>query len=513
MADTVLTETATAIRTYEELRTRLTDLSQWTSTPLTWFPSRWLYEDTQRLDAGYYADDVFAARRLLTDCGFEIKQLQTLGVEAYHLTQSQPRSNFKRIYTTHDQGTPFLTTSQIYAFRPDTDKYLSPSMEKLDEMLVSPGVILISRSGTVARPVLVGQRLSQFAITDDAIRVQSGKLPVGYLYAYLCSWIGQTLLRKNQYGVTVKHLESPHLLALLCPRLSENAEQYIHSEITHAYALRDEANDLLDEADALLHHELGLPHFNESLVPYLTLPPREDTGLPEIPDPQAFIVNAEDLNERLDASYHVPIARTAIELLYKAKYSPVPLSKIADGVYIPPRFKRIYVQEAYGVPFIRPSQLPQMRPFDLDYISKLTKELDLLELQQGDVLVSTDGTVGRISLVTKRIAGWAGSNNIGRITYGNTDGRNGYIAAFLSSPYGYHQLTREIYGGVVDHIERYHIEGVLIPQAPSDVQRAIGEKVVLAYEKKDEATALEETAIRELEQTLETRAQGYAVDW
>ena len=60
-------------------------------------------------------------------------------------------------------------------------------------------------------------------------------------------------------------------------------------------------------------------------------------------------------------------------------------------------------------------------------------------------------------------------------------------------------------------------DGELVLAAVHDhawrLDRAIGEKVVLAYEKKDAATALEEAAIHELEQTLETRAQGYAVDW
>ncbi|MBN2005773.1 MAG: restriction endonuclease subunit S [Anaerolineae bacterium] len=515
MADRVLTDNAPAIRTYEDLRTRLTDLSQWTSTPLTWFSSRWLHENTCRLDASYYANDVFSAQRLLRDCGLDVQQLQFLKVKAHHLTQSQPRSNFKRIYTTPEHGTPFLTTSQIYAFRPEPDKYLSPVMEKLTEMLVTAGMILISRSGTVARPVLVNQRLSQFAITDDAIRVQSGELLAGYLYAYLCSWIGQTLLSKSQYGVTVKHLESPHLLALLCPRLPPEDEQNIHNEIIRAYVLRDEANDLLDEADTLLHQELGLPRFDESLVPYLTAAPRENTGLPEMPHPQAFTVNATDLHERLDASYHVPIARTAIELLRKGKYAPIQLGKMVDNVFLPPRFKRIYVDQVYGVPFLQGSHLPQMQPYDFKYISREANEQQIEQclIQPGWILLTRSGTIGRIGVVSSAQKEWAASEHMIRIVPNENKGHTGYIAAFLMTPYGQHQLTSKIHGAVVDELTTEDTESVWIPKAPADVQRAIGEKVVLAYEKKDAATALEEAAIHELEQTLETRAQGYAVDW
>jgi type I restriction enzyme, S subunit len=311
---------------------------------------------------------------------------------------------------------------------------------------------------------------------------------------------------KSQYGVTVKHLEAPHLLSVECPLLLEAEQEAIHNNILRAYTLRDEANDLLDEADELLHQELGLPRFDERLVPYLPLPPRRLANRLEMPHPRAFTVKVSDLAERLDASYHVPVVRTVIALLQKGKYPPVRLGGMAEGIFIPPRFKRIYVPKGYGVPFLRPSHLPQTRPYNLGYISKLTGVLDSLLLKKGDVLVTTDGTVGRIALVTTRIAGWAGSNNIARITYGNFDARNGYLAAFLSSPYGFFQLTREIYGGVVDHIEVPHLESVWTPDAPLDVQAAIGQRVA-AFEKKDEATAIEEATIRWVETIVEKAAQ------
>lgn len=210
-----------------------------------------------------------------------------------------------------------------------------------------------------------------------------------------------------------------------------------------------------------------------------------------------------ELNGRLDASYHIPVARTAIKLLHKGKYPVSALGQIAEAIVIPPRFKRLYVAKEFGVPFLRPSHLPHMRFHDLGYISHKTPCLNELRLKQGDVLITTDGTVERISLVTTRISGWAGSNNIGRVTYGSDDGRNGYLAAFLSSPYGFHQLNREIYGGVVDHIEGPHIAEVQIPIAPIELQREIGRRVVTAFEKKDEAAGIENETIAYLEKLLE----------
>jgi type I restriction enzyme S subunit len=327
-------------------------------------------------------------------------------------------------------------------------------------------------------------------------------VPSGYLYAYLSTWVGQALVSKDNMGSAIKHLEPHHVAAVPVPLLPEKQQRDVHEMVVTAYKLRDEANALLDEGDEMLHHELGLPQFDESLVPYLPTPTTEIANGLEVPHPRAFSIKASDLAERFDASYHVPVARSAIAILQKSRYAPVRLGRMVDNIFIPPRFKRIYVSAQYGIPFLRPSQIPQMRPYDLGYLSRKTEELEELLLHKGDVLVTTDGTVGRVALVSSRIAGWAGSNNIARITYGTENNRNGYVAAFLSSPYGFHQLTREIYGGVVDHIEVPHIAGTWIPDAPPELQEEIGKLVVEAYEKKDMASAIEEAAISRVEAAL-----------
>jgi type I restriction enzyme S subunit len=466
--------------------------------PPTTLSAHWLYQNEQRLDASYYADEAFSALRVVQDCGFEVIPLEEIVGELFY------PNRFKRVYAkTEADGVPFLTASAMLHFRPTSKVFLTNRSDSTAICRVSPGLILVTRSGTVGRCVIVGNRLARFAISDDAIRIQAKDVLTGYLYAFLASRIGQSLLSKDQYGSAIKHLEPHHIAGVPIPLLPEEEQQPIHNEILRAYALRDEANDLLDEADKLLHFQLGLPEFDESLVPYLPEPPRQPTDSPEMPYPPAFTVKASGLSDRFDASYHIPITQTVISLLRKGNYPLMRLGQLAENIFIPPRFKRIYVQEKeHGVPFLRPSHLPQMHPYDLGYISKLTGVLDSLLLKNGDVLVTTDGTVGRVALVTSTLTGWAGSNNIGRITYGSLDGRNGYLAAFLSSPYGFYQLTREIYGGVIDHIEVPHLEGVWVPEAPLDVQTFIGQRVVAAFEKKGEATAIEAAAIQRLEALL-----------
>ncbi len=488
--------------TFDERRQKFIEVGWWSSIPANTIPSHWLFDGEHRLDAGYYTQEAIAALRLVQDGHFKSMPLNEIVADLFIL------GRFKRIYAQDkDAGWPYLSASEALQFRPVSNRYIARdhAPKNAQSHFVKQGWLLVSASGTVGRVIVTSKRLERYFLTHDLIRVVPKKFyPIGYLYAFLASWIGQALISKDKYGSAIKHLEPHHLASVPVPLLPDDEQKAIHDEIMRAYALREEANELLDEADALIHSELGLPRFDESLVPYLPAPTGSARGKAHlgIPHPKAFTVLASALNDRLDVSYHVPVVQTVIDLLLRGNYPLQRLDDLADNVHLPPRFKRIYVRKGYGVPFLRPSHLPQIRFYDLGYISHLTRVLDSLTLRNGDVLVTTDGTVGRISLVTSRIVGWAGSNNIARITYGNKDCRNGYLAAFLATPYGFHQLNREIYGGVVDHIDASHIMAVFVPKAPDDVQRKIGKLVVSAYEKKDEASIIEDVAIQRVEARL-----------
>lgn len=484
----------------EERRQQYIGRGWWASIPLTIVPAYQLTEGQMRLDAGFYAEGVAAALRVVADCKLEVKPLGEVVKEVFIL------GRFRRVYATDkNAGWPYLSASEALEFRPSSERWIArdhaPRHEK--RHFAEPGWLLVSASGSVGRVAFATERLSKYFLTHDLLRIAPSPSPLsGYLYAYLSTWIGQALIAKDQYGSAIKHLEPHHLSKVPIPILPENEQQAIHGNIERAWKLRDEANDLLDEADAMLHDELGLPHFSENLIPYLPPPKQSKPAIATMPHPQAFTLKSSELNERFDVSYHVPVVKVIKTLLQDGKHEAVRLDSMATGIRIPPRFKRIYVKKEFGVPFLRPSHLPQVRPYDLGYISHLTPVLNQLRLNEGEVLITTDGTVGRVGLVSSRTDGWAGSNNIARVIYSKDDARNGYLAAFLSTPYGFHQLAREIFGGVVDHIEESQIRSVLIPNPPAEIQTAIGNLFVKAFEKKDEASALESITIRECEIAL-----------
>ncbi len=417
--------------------------------------AHWLYEGENRLDGGYYGSNAQTATRIVNDCGYPVETLGNITQDIYF------PGRYKRIFASDKQaGYSFLSASEALQFRPTSDRYLAKDHlpKNSEKHFIQKDWILMSRSGTVGRTAITTKRLANFFISDDLIRIIPKKSPLfGYVYAFLCSWIGQALITKDQYGSAIKHLESHHISSVPVPILPVPQQQLIHQEIISAYQLREKANQLLDEADELLHQELGLPRFDESLVPYLPEPKNKPSNKPKMPHLKAFTTSLSELGDRFDCSYHVPVAKTILNLLVRSKYPLVDLKEMAENITIPPRFKRIYVSKKYGIPFIRPSHLPQIKPYDLGYISWKTNVIKELLLHKGDILVTTDGTIGRISIVSSQIDRWAGSNNIARITYGKNNFENGYLAAFLMSFYGFCQLTKEIYGSVIDHIEVPHL--------------------------------------------------------
>lgn len=468
----------------------------WVSVPLTTFPASWLLAGEQRFDGGYYANEVFEARVVLERSGYQVKPLSQLVQRIYY------PERFKRIYaTSRDAGTPFLTASAALQFRPVSNKLLAKSSPAYSSCFVDENTLLLTRSGTVGRVTIATKHIIPFALSDDLIRLEPDDTPVGYLYAFLSSWIGQALINKDQYGSAIKHLETHHVNGIPTPLIDEQAQHAIHDAIMSAFRLREEANVLLDEADSLLHESLELPRFDSGLVAhFLTLDEEESL----IPAAKSFVINIRDLGERLDGSYHVPGARTAIKLIKKARYKAVQLGSIVDWVYVPPRFRRIYVPVEYGVPLLQGSHITQVTPADLKYISKTeTKALDRWIIHKGWVLVTCSGTIGRVGLVPQTQDGWAASQHLLRIMPLENVSHAGYIAAFLATPYGQQQLTSKIYGAVVDELTEADTEAVWIPNPNYEVQERIGEKMVEAYEKKDSARVIEEQAIRQLELILE----------
>ena len=449
--------------------------------------SHWLAEGEKRFDAEYYAKDTIAARVLiekLTNKGILIEKIEDFATRIFW------PGRFKRSYSKKIEGLPFFTPTESFLFLPKTRKYLS---ESPTDVIVQPNWILITRSGTIGRCLITTNIFKNSVLSDDLIRIIPKKdSKFGYLYAYLNTWMGQAYLTKNQYGATVKHIEPHQIVESPVPRINK-IEQEVHDKITEAFKLREEAQNLLIKAEDCLYKELKLPIIDE--IEQMFIPGFPSTNF------KVFEISSEELNERFDASYHIPIIRQIEKNLAESHIKIDKLGDKIEKISLPPRFKRPYVKKNdNGIRYIRPSDLPLIKTFNKLYLAKLFKNSNLYKLHEGELLIVTDGTIGWVSIVTKVIAGNYGSNNFARVTC-NSELDSGYLLAYLQSPYGQYQLKREIYGGVIDHLIEDHITNVKVPIPSSGVQKKIGKIIIEAFTKRDQANILEQYAIELIEKT------------
>ena len=446
--------------------------------------SFWLLLGELRLDASYYAQEVSRATRLLEESGYRIMPLHdSFSKDVFYL----PRE--KRFFADSNVGEPYLMPSELFFFPFSPSKFVyARKLRKAEEWYVKEGWLLLTRSGKLGKLTLATRSLKEFVVSDDVIRIISQKDSYsGFLYAYLSTWVGNALLTKDQYGVAVDHIEPHHVKTVKVPLFPEEIQRIIHNNIQKAFNLREKSRLLLDKSQEELLRELELPELEK----------------PTKIEP--FSVRSSDLKLRFDASYHNPIIDDIHDNLKECKFPPKRVGDNIGEVFIPGRFKRIYVGKDYGIPLLSGTQVVQIKPYDMKYIStKVTKNIENWIVRTGWVLVTCSGTIGRIALVPKEWDGWAISQHVLRIIPNAKEVNNGFLVAFLLSEYGHQQVISKTYGGVVDELAEDDVKDVLIPLPPLDVQKKIGNLVVEAYELKELANKIEDETVKTLESMLTT---------
>lgn len=455
---------------------------KWCSIPLSE-----MVKQGKRLEASVFDIEARRARDLIKENKYGYNVL--LGKDGIIDTAYYPE-RFKRIYCDKENGEPFYLPSQMTDIYPRTDKYISRVTKcDIDELRLKEKTLLLTRSGTIGNISLVSKTLQGTIYSDDVIRVTFKKdYDLGYTYAYLKSQIGNTVLQTNGYGSVITHLEPEHLSGTLIPNAPIEIKKKIHRLMTQSFELRDKSNELIDQARDLLIKELHLPPISEI---------QADT-FDKNKDLQTFNVKLSKMEGRVDASYHVPIVDSIVELLKKnaEEVTTVGDERISSDVVLPARFKRVYVEKNYGVRFIGGKEMHQLNPTTAKYLSKKVHKKQLegaLGVKPYSLLTPARGSLGDVEFPCKHFHSWAISDNVMQIL-SNKD-ICGYLYIFLNSEYGRTLIQRFTYGGVVDAIEPFHIQSVEVPILRNkDLQKQINELALQANEQRYQAYLREQEA-------------------
>lgn len=441
----------------------------------------------KRLEASVFDVEAKQARSIVTNG----KYSSTYVGGTNGLATSYTGARFKRIWV-EKSDMPIYQPSTIMDIKPTPDGYIS-KLTKTDipALRVKNGQVLMTCSGTIGKVAYVSRTMDDMIFSHDLLRIDCiNPEHAGYLYTYFKSQIGNKILLTNSYGAVITHIEPEHLATVPIPNAPDTLKKRIHDLIVASYELRDESNDLLDEAHALLVEELQLPEIADFSVDYFRKQAPVDT----------YCVKLSDMSGRLDASYHVPIVNAITKHLqeHAAEVTFIGDSRISSEVILPGRFKRVYVDEGYGHVLFGGKQIHELDPSGKKYLSnskhneRIVRELLLSE---NTTLITRSGTIGKVTLVPKHWENWVVSEHIIRVVPANDD-IAGYLNVFLSSEYGYQLITHFTYGSVVDEIDDNHVRQIPFPLLKNKAaQDRINALALEANKKRYEAYLLEQQAI------------------
>ena len=429
-----------------------------------------------RLDAGHYNPDYLDALRILRESGMQLQPLALITRSIFMPTR------FKRVYVDEPNGVPFLQGSHIVQFRPDDVKYLSPiSSKNFDKLRINDGWILVTRSGTVGRITMCPPAWNEWAASEHIVRIVPDEelCPAGYLCSFLASSLGQIQMSVNIHGAVVDELTEEQLRRVLVP-LPETEEDWA----------------LLESIDANMHDSAEQRSQAATLVDGAVDRVRPSPGNRR--DLCGFSVSSHHLvhgDARFDAGSFNPFLMDVLDLLDETE--TVRLGDIAR-VFMPGRFRRIYVEPEYGVPFLQGSHVVQFQAVGLKHLSRDYPGLDELLIDAGWLLVTRSGTTGRVAICPEEWDGWAATEDIIRVVPDELRISTGYLYTFLTSPLGQIQLKSKVHGAVVDHLTEDHVRNIIVPlpaeEAVREIEYLIGEGIRL----KSKAVALAESSIEKL---------------
>lgn len=465
-------------------------------------PSSWLQREGRRLDCGPYMSGALEARVAIDTLSakkqplFELCEHGRDGI--FHAGREtrqwveDPRVGVRFLGSTDIlsvdlAGLPLLAKSQV---------------ERNPRLRIHEGWTLITRTGTIGRMAYCRSDMNGLACSEHVMRVvpDTDKIPSGYLYAYLASKYGVTLIAGGTYGSIIQSIEPHHIADLPVPRLGP-LEQRIHKLVIDAAKLRTESSRLLEQAKIETSNVWGID-------PHLQLRARNH--------PDVKVVSSATLarTSRFDAFYYGTAASTSDAILSEvSKAHPVRRigdADVARAVFEPTRFGRVSVQgAAFGVPFLSIADMMRVDVRAASYISR-KQALQVNAIVHAGWLIlprvgQLQGVFGTVFYVAKHLDGVAVSdNNIRIVPHGEDEGA--YLWAALSTDLLYQQIIRRACGTSIPYIDSKRVADIPVPW-PAERQRAsIAALVKDAMVKRSKASRQEGDALRLVENAIRTGA-------
>ncbi|MFF4452986.1 restriction endonuclease subunit S [Streptomyces goshikiensis] len=462
--------------------------------------SDWFTDQGLRLDASPYVAGSMKTKKMLE----QLPRTEPLAsLTAGHNGGIFNGPMFRRVYLTDpEHSVPFLGTKDMMA----ADLTGLPRLRKSDAessalsyLQIKPGMTLISCSGfNAGRRSYVRPDMGDCWSSQDTLKVEPNpqKIKSGYLYAFLLSKFGESLVRGSVYGSAVKHIEPHHIVGLPVPRLEAELEGRIHDLVEECARLRAEFQSSLVSATKDLFTSVGLPE----LIDVGWHQQERDLGF-EVPSVGAMSLRALNF---------APRARQLAEKL--ASVPNAKLGEICAGGQLGSgtRFARVESNPEYGVQLIGQRQGFWLRP-EGRWISAAHAPAGIFASDE-TIMIAAQGTLGenevfcRPLLVTGRWLKYVYTQHFLRVVSGDPEISGAYLFAFFRSEAAFRLLRSLSAGGKQQDIHEHLRDEIPVPLAPPADRDRIAATVRHAYKCRDKADVLEDQALALLTTAIEEAA-------
>lgn len=438
-----------------------------------------------RFDSSYHLSDGVAVKRVIASSPYPLMPIEKAADRIFIGGRA------RRVYVKdREHGIPFLSSSDILQADLEAVKLASKKYTpNVEDMKLQKGWTLITRSGTIGNCAFANAKHAQKLASEHVIRlVPNNILREGYIYAYLASKQGYSLLTQGTFGAVIQHIEPAYVASLPIPVAPESFQQEVDDLIQESARLREEAASLLEEAKNLLSDYINIDFVSTSGCVKATR-------------------NIQDIRKSLQCRLDPPaLMNNGVLTLEQMKEKCVKLAGCNVRVYRPGIFKRCYVKE--GLPYIKGSEIFTVNPFmRCDHLSRSkTPFVDLMKLREGQLLITCAGSVGQVKYITKEYEdkGAIGSQDIIRLESQDALYTAEYLFAYLQLSLVYDYMQSMKYGSVIERIEPFHVESIPVIKPTQELSNKI---TALINQYKDctyRAFCAEEKAISMVEQEIES---------
>ena len=210
-----------------------------------------LADPSKRIDAWYWDPNKNnLAKQLEESIGEDVIEIVRLGDLVVEGGIFYPGRHKRNYVEPGKENVPFYSGTQILQVRPFDLKYTPKDYKPAAKHFVDKDWILITRSGSTGRVVMVTAHMAGTMVSEHVIRVICDETLIDpyYVYAYLSTDdIGKILLEKGIYASVVDHITPDFVATIPIPRLKPEIEKEIAQKVRAAEKKRDEANEVFSE--------------------------------------------------------------------------------------------------------------------------------------------------------------------------------------------------------------------------------------------------------------------------